>query len=88
MTFDLVFGVIQAVVSIILAYCTKNTVVPSKWIPLQNLIVGILAGLCSYFFGIYTNLGVAIFSSLAVALAVGGVYDTVVNPIKKSTKKK
>lgn len=75
MTIELIFGLIQALVTAILGSFTKKGKVPKKYIPLQNIIVGVLAALVAFYFGVYTDLALAMFVCLFTSLGVGGAYD-------------
>lgn len=82
MEIELIFGVIQAVVTAVLGSFTKKGVVPKRFIPLQNAIVGIIAGLLAVYFGVYDNPILAMFMCLAVSMGVGGVYDATQTKVK------
>lgn len=82
MEIELIFGVIQAVVTAILGSFTKKGKVPKRFIPLQNAIVGIIAGLLAVYFGVYDNVIMAMFMCLAVSMGVGGVYDATQTKVK------
>ncbi len=84
MEIELIFGVIQALVTAILGAITKKTKVPKYLIPMQNAIIGVTAGILSMYFGIYDNVIVAIFLCLAISMGVGGTYDA--TQIKKKRK--
>ena len=75
MTIELIFGLVQAVVTAILGSFTKKGKVPKKYIPLQNILIGVLAALVAFYFGVYTDLALALFICLATSLGVGGAYD-------------
>lgn len=49
--------------------------VKSKYIPIQNLVIGLLAGLLVYFSGLSENLLSSIIICMASALTAGGAYD-------------
>lgn len=82
MEIELIFGVIQAVVTAVLGSFTKKGKVPKRFIPLQNAIVGLIAGLLSVYFGVYDNVIMAMFMCLAVSMGVGGVYDATQTKVK------
>ena len=75
MTMELIFGVVQALVTASLASFTKNGKVPKKYIPYQNIIVGILSGLLAVYFKMYDDVVLAMFICLSTSLGVGGAYD-------------
>ena len=74
-TFELIFTVVTAVVTGILGSITKNRVIPSRFIPLQNIGIGIIAAVVATYFNLFDNYAVAVIVSLAMALGVGGAYD-------------
>lgn len=86
MTLELIFGVVQALVTAVLGAITKKTKVPKYLIPLQNVIIGIIAGILSIYFELYNDSVVAIFVCLAVSMGVGGTYDAM--QTKKKIKEK
>ena len=83
MEIELIFGVIQAVVTAVLGSFTKKGKVPKGFIPLQNAIVGLVAGLLAVYFEVYDNVIIAMFMCLAVSMGVGGVYDATQTKIKE-----
>lgn len=74
-TFELVFMVVTAVVTGILGAVTKNRVVPSRFVPLQNIVIGVIAAIVATYFNLFDDVAVAILVSLATSLGVGGAYD-------------
>lgn len=75
MSMELIFSVVTAVVTGVLGAIMKNRVVPSKFIPLQNILIGILAGVIALYYKLFNDAPTAIIVSLAIALGVGGTYD-------------
>lgn len=59
----------------ILGSFTKKGKVPKKYIPIQNIVIGTIAGLLAIYFKIYDDVVLAIFVCLATSLGVGGAYD-------------
>lgn len=49
--------------------------VKSKYIPIQNLFIGVIAGILTYFTGLTENLASGIIICTASALTAGGTYD-------------
>ena len=82
MTFELIFSVVTAVVTGILGAIMKNKVIPSKYIPLQNIAIGIVAAVVAVYFKLFNDIPTAIIVSLAISLGVGGTYDAVQIPKK------
>ena len=50
--------------------------VESKYIPVQNLIIGVASGIGCYYFGVFDNLVLSIGTCLVSAWGAGGLYDT------------
>lgn len=87
MTFELIFAVVTAVITGILGAFTKNRVVPSRFIPLQNIVIGLISAVVAVYFGLFNDIPTAIVMSLAIALGVGGVYDATQIKAKANTYK-
>lgn len=75
MTFELIFAVVTAVITGVLGAFTKNKIVPSKYIPIQNIVIGIIAAVVAVYFKLFNDIPTAIIVSLALSLGVGGAYD-------------
>lgn len=82
-TFELVFAVVTTLTTAILGTFFKNKVVPSRLIPVQNLVIGILAAVVAVYFKLFTDIPTAILISLSLSLGVGGTYDLVQTKNKK-----
>lgn len=76
-TIELIFALVQAIVTAILGTFLKDSVVPSKWIPIQNIVIGLISAGIAIYFGLFTNIPIAIVTCLAISLGVGGTYDVV-----------
>lgn len=75
MTVEFIFAVVTAVVTAILGTFLKDGVVPKRFIPLQNLVIGIIAAIVAVYFGLFNDIPTAILVSLGMSLGVGGAYD-------------
>lgn len=75
MTFELIFAVVTAVVTGVLGTITKNHPIPSRFIPIQNIVIGLISAIVAAYFKLFTDIPTAIVMSLAIALGVGGAYD-------------
>lgn len=75
MTFELIFAVVTAVITGLLGVIFKNNVIPSRFIPIQNLVIGIIAAVVAVYFNLFNDIPTAILMSLAIAFGVGGAYD-------------
>ncbi len=76
-TIELIFALVQAVFTAFLGTILKNKVVPSRFIPIQNITIGIIAAIIAVYFDLYDNVPVAIFTCLAISTGVGGTYDAI-----------
>lgn len=76
---EITYVIIIAIVAYILGAITKIFIdaVPNKYIPIQNVIVGIVSALICYFTGIETNLLQAIVLCLVATMGAGGIADLV-----------
>lgn len=76
---EITYVVIIAVVAYILGAITKIFVdsIPNKYIPIQNVVVGIISALICYFTGIETNLLQAIVLCLVACMGAGGIADLI-----------
>lgn len=74
---ELIFLLVQAVVTAVLGIFLKDSIVPSKWIPIQNIVIGIISGFVALGFGLFANMPIAIVTCLAISLGVGGGYDAI-----------
>lgn len=74
---EITYVVIIAIIAYILGSITKVFIdkVPNKFIPLQNVIVGIVSGLICYFTNIETSLLQALVLCLVSTMGAGGIAD-------------
>ena len=77
MTFEFIFAVATAVITAILGTCLKDGVVPARFIPIQNLVIGIIAAILAVYFNLFDDVALAILVSLGMSFGVGGAYDFV-----------
>ena len=82
MSIEIIFGVVQAIVTAIAGIIFKKTDVPARYIPIQNIIIGVICGFLAYYFGIYTDIPTSLMLCLAISLGVGGAYDLTQIPSK------
>ena len=77
MDITITYVVIVAVVTYIFGAITKAFVgsVPNKYIPLQNVIIGIISALVCYFTKVEPNLLVSFILCIISAAGAGGVAD-------------
>lgn len=69
------FSVISLVTLIVGFISKKLKIVNKKYIPLQNVVIGIISGFIVYFADIETNIFRSIVLCLIGALSAGGAYD-------------
>lgn len=76
---EITYVVIIAIVAYILGAITKIFIdaVPNKYIPIQNVIVGVISALICYFTGAETNLLQAIVLCLVATMGAGGIADLI-----------
>lgn len=74
-TIELIFALVQAIVTAILGAILKEKVVPSRFVPIQNLVIGLISAGIAVYFDLFVNVPMAIVTCLAISLGVGGGYD-------------
>ena len=74
-TIELIFALVQAVVTAVLGAILKDKVVPSHLVPIQNIVIGLISALVAIYFNLFSNVPLAIVICLAISLGVGGGYD-------------
>ena len=74
-TIELIFALVQAIVTAVLGAILKDKVVPSHLIPIQNIIIGLISAGIAIYFNLFANIPLAIFVCLAISLGVGSGYD-------------
>lgn len=76
---EITYMVIIALVAYVLGSITKIFIdeIPNKYIPIQNVIVGIISAIICYFTGIEPNLLQAIVLCLVATMGAGGIADLV-----------
>lgn len=72
---EITYVIIVSIITYILGAITKIFVdaIPNKYIPIQNVVIGIASGLICYFAKIETNLLTAIVLCLTASNAAGGI---------------
>lgn len=76
---EITYVVIIAIVAYILGAITKIFIetVPNKYIPIQNVIIGIVSALICYFTGVETNLLQAVVLCVVATMGAGGIADLI-----------
>lgn len=79
MRMEITYVVIIAIVAYVLGAITKIFIdsIPNKYIPIQNVVVGVISALICYFTGVETNLLQAIVLCLVATMGAGGIADLV-----------
>lgn len=74
---EITYMVVIALITYILGAITKIfvDVIPDKYIPIQNVVIGIISGIVCYCFDIETNLFYALVICLLSTMSAGGFYD-------------
>lgn len=74
---EITYVVIVYVVTLLLGAITKAFIdtIPSKYIPIQNAIIGIVSGLICYFTKVEPNMLQALVLCILAAFGAGGTVD-------------
>ena len=73
------YVIIIAIIAYICGAITKIFVdsIPNKYIPIQNVIIGVISAIICYFTGIEPNLLQAIVLCLVATMGAGGIADLI-----------
>lgn len=74
-TIEVLTAVATFLVTMLLGYITGKTTIPNKYIPLQNLLIGILVGIGAWYYKLYPDIVTALIASVFATLGAGGTYD-------------
>lgn len=76
---EITYMVIIAIVTYIFGAITKIFVdrIPNKYIPLQNVLIGLITAFICYFTKVETNLLQAIVLCLSATMSAGGIADLI-----------
>lgn len=79
MYMEITYVIIIGIIAYIFGAITKLFIeeIPNKFIPLQNVIVGVISAVICYFTGIEPNLLQAIVLCLVATMGAGGVADLI-----------
>lgn len=85
---EITYTIVVALITVILGAITKAWIdkVPNRFIPLQNVVIGVISGIVCYFIGVEPNIIKALFLCLIGSLAAGGGYDAAMTRIKEQDK--
>lgn len=76
---EITYVVVIAIIAYIFGAITKIFVdsIPNKYIPIQNVIIGVISAIICYFTGIEPNLLQAIVLCLVATMGAGGIADLI-----------
>lgn len=76
---EITYVIIIAIIAYICGAVTKIFIdeIPNKYIPIQNVVIGIVSAIICYFTGIEPNLLQAIVLCLVATMGAGGVADLI-----------
>ena len=76
---EITYVVVIAIIAYIFGAITKIWIdeIPNKYIPVQNVVIGIISAVICYFTGIEPNLLQAIVLCLVACMGAGGVADLI-----------
>lgn len=76
---EITYVIIIAIIAYIFGAITKIFVdnIPNKYIPIQNVIIGIISAIICYFTGIEPNLLQAIVLCIVACMGAGGIADLI-----------
>ena len=82
MNFDITTEAIVGLCNIIITYifgvlAKKYNWIESKYIPIQNLLIGVLAGVLAWAIGLNENVVTSVIACLIGAMSAGGIYDAI-----------
>lgn len=81
-TAELIIMVVTAVVTALLGALFKNNIVPARLIPVQNLVISVIATVITIFAGVVPNPLFAGLICFGSAFGVAGLYDLIHTPTK------
>ena len=76
---EITYVIIIAIIAYVFGAITKIFVdnIPNKYIPIQNVIIGIISAIICYFTGIEPNLLQAIVLCIVATMGAGGIADLI-----------
>lgn len=76
---EITYVIIIAIIAYICGAITKIFIdeIPNKYIPVQNVVIGLISGLICYFTGIEANFLQAIVLCLVATMGAGGIADLI-----------
>ena len=76
---EITYVIIIAIIAYIFGAITKIFIdaIPNKFIPIQNVVIGLISAIICYFTGIEPNLLQAIVLCLVATMGAGGIADLI-----------
>ena len=76
---EITYVIIIAIIAYVFGAITKIFIdeIPNKYIPIQNVLIGIISAVICYFTGIEPNLLQAIVLCIVACMGAGGVADLI-----------
>ena len=76
---EITYVIIIAIIAYIFGAITKIFVdnIPNKYIPIQNVVIGVISAIICYFTGIEPNLLQAMVLCIVATMGAGGVADLI-----------
>lgn len=76
---EITYVIIIAIIAYIFGAITKLFVdsIPNKYIPIQNVVIGVISAIICYFTGLEPNLLQAIVLCVVATMGAGGVADLI-----------
>lgn len=76
---EITYVVVIAIIAYIFGAITKIFIdsIPNKYIPIQNVVIGLISGVICYFTGIEQNLLQALVLCIVACMGAGGIADLI-----------
>ena len=76
---EITYVIIIAIIAYICGAITKIFIdeIPNKFIPIQNVVIGVISAIICYFTGIEPNLLQAVVLCLVATMGAGGIADLI-----------
>ena len=76
---EITYVIIIAIIAYIFGAITKIFIdsIPNKFIPIQNVIIGVISAIICYFLGIEPNIVQALVLCIVACMGAGGIADLI-----------
>lgn len=76
---EITYVIVIAIIAYIFGAITKVFIdtIPNKYIPIQNVVIGIISGLVCYFIGIEPNIIQSLVLCIVACMGAGGIADLI-----------